>query len=131
MEVGLDVLEQGDRAVGTSTAAYPRVSEWPTSSEGRHLPEHTAGSVGLGDTNGVVEGQPKGLVHLRTMGLENPSSTTKKDPNLFTALPAIEQGFLNVLQDGEPCTASRIGRCIFAIRASNTPGQGSYEGALY
>ena len=107
VEVGLDVLEEGDRAVGTSTTAYPRVSEWPTSSGGRHLPEHTAGSVGLGDTNGIVEGQTKGLV------------------DLLAALAAVEQVLLDVVANGEQSAASGVGRGVHTVRASDPTGEGA------
>ena len=57
------------------------------------------------ETDGVVEGESEGLV------------------DLFTALAAIEQVLLDVLENREERTTSCVRRRVFAVRTSDTTRQ--------
>ena len=76
--------------------------------EHKCVPELDAGGDGGRDTDGVVEGQTKGLV------------------DLLTALAAVEQVLLDVVANGEESAAGRVGRGVHAVGASDPAGEGAY-----
>ena len=57
------------------------------------------------ETDGVVEGETEGLM------------------DFLAALAAVKEVLLDVLENREQRTASRVCRCIFAVRASDTARQ--------
>ena len=107
MEVGLDGRKDGDRAVSASaTAGGNLLSHRATTDDRQHLPEYALFHVGNGDTDGVVEGQAKGLVRI------------------FTALAAVEQVRLDVVANGEKGAARRIRGSILSVGTRDTTGDG-------
>ena len=64
------------------------------------------------ETDSIVEGETERLVCV------------------LSALATFEQVLLEIIHEREESTASCVCRSVLAVRASNTPGQGSYEGAL-
>ena len=113
MEVGLDGRKDGDRAVSASaTAGGNLLSHRATTDDRQHLPEYALFHVGNGDTDGVVEGQAKGLVRI------------------FTTLAAVEQVRLNVFTDGEQVAARSVGRRVHAVGASDPSSEGACNTAM-
>ena len=102
MEVRLDVLEDSDGAISTSTTENQSVSGWTKQCIGKRLdtPEGTCGLDGGGDTDGVVESETERLVHL------------------FSALASVEQVCLDVIKDGEEHAARLMGSDV-AISAGD------------
>ena len=72
--------------------------------ERKCVPELAASGDGGRDTDGVVEGQTKGLV------------------DLLTALAAVEEVLLNVVANSEQRTARGVRRRVHAIGASDPTG---------
>ena len=106
MEVGLNILENSDGAVSASaTAGGNLLSHRATTDDRQHLPEYALFHVGNGDTDGVVEGQTKGLV------------------DLLTALAAVEEVLLNVVANSEERTTCGVRRRVHAIGASDPTGE--------
>ena len=56
---------------------------------------------------------------------------TKRFVDLLATFAAIEEVLLDIINDREQGAACLVSSSVLAVRASNTPGQGSYEGALY
>ena len=71
------------------------------------VPELAAGGDGGRDTDGVVEGQTKGLV------------------DLLTTLAAVEEILLKVVHYGEERAAGGIRRCMHAVGTCYAAGQSS------
>ena len=76
--------------------------------EHKCVPELAASGDGGRDTDGVVEGQTKGLV------------------DLLTTLAAVEQVLLDVVANGEQSTAGGVGRSVHAVGASDPAGERTY-----
>ena len=75
--------------------------------ERRNPPELASGDGRAGDTDGVVEGQTKGLV------------------DLLTALAAVEEVLLEEVAHAEQRAAGSVGGSVHAIWAGDTPGDRS------
>ena len=88
------------------------MSHRATTDDRQHLPEYALFHVGNGDTDGVVEGQAKGLVRI------------------FTTLAAVEQVRLNVFTDGEQVAARSVGRRVHAVGASDPSSEGACNTAM-
>ena len=76
--------------------------------EHKCVPELAASGDGGRDTDGVVEGQTKGLV------------------DLLTALAAVEEVLLDVVAHSKERAAGGVGRGVHAVGASDPAGEGTY-----
>lgn len=93
MEGGLGVIEDDDRAVCASTSKLA-----------------LAGQGGR-ETDGVVEGETEGLVHL------------------LTALATVKQVCLDVVADGKQLAAGCVRRDV-PVGAGDTAGEGTWRACL-